>query len=221
MKKSFNTAFFAPLFVAIGMSAIIAAGRTFLRPYLHFEHWGVFPIEQMSDIFWVVLFGVIFYYRKIFPCKADMICTAFLSFIMFMRELGVHHMMTKTDSTPFKIHFFTNPNNPLHEKIVSATIIVLILAAALYLLGKYFVKMVKGFFKLSPLCWTMATFGCWGIVCKAADRIPSLYAKRTGVSFAQDTIDFYSLVEEAGEMFLPLLIMLAIWQLAQAQAKKS
>ena len=204
---------FAPVFVVVSMSVMLVCGRTFLKPYLHFEHWGVFPVEQLSDAFWVILFGVFFYYRKNFDSLTDFSAGLFLSFVLFMRELGAHHWLASKDSTAFKIHFFTNPDNPLHEKLIAGAIVIVILTAAGYLLYRYVKPLIVGFFKLNPLCWTLATFGGFGIVCKIADRLPSIYSRRTGVAFTQDTVDFFSLTEETGEMLLPLLLMLALYQM--------
>ena len=224
LKKGALSPFFAPVFVTVGMAVILAAGRTVLKPYLEFHHWGVFPIEQISDAAWVVLFGVFYACRDVFKRekgKSDLVAAVFLSFILFMRELGAHHWLASRDSTAFKVHFFTNPNNPLHEKIVAGLIVALILAAAGLLLARYFVALVKGFFKLNNACWTIAFFGGWGIVCKAADRLPSIAHKKFGVVLSDDVVDFYSLVEEAGEMFLPLLLMLALWQMKNALTEKA
>lgn len=223
LKKQALSPFFAPIVLTLTMTVVLILGRTLLRPYIVFHDWGVFPIEQISDALWVVLFGVLIFYRHLFNKEKgqwDFTASFFLTVILFFRELGAHHWLASRDSTAFKTRFFTNPDNPLHEKIISGLIILAILVAVVWLLSRFLIVLVKGFFQLNTVCWTMAVFGTWGIICKGADRIPSLYYRKTQVDLSQSAIDFFSLVEESGEMFLPLLIILALWQADEIRKKK-
>lgn len=221
MKKSLNSPFFAPVFVVLGTVFIFIAGQTFFKPYFRYEHYGVFPFEQLSDVFWVVLLCLIVFFRKSFLSKQDFGCTLFLSTMLFLRELGAQHWLPSKDTTAIKIRFFTNPENPLHEKIISGAVILLAVAAAIYLLKKYIVRLFQEFFKFKTFSWTMATFGGWGIFCKIVDRFPSLYSKKTGVSFPPDIHEMFSLVEESSEMFLPVLAILALYQFRLLMEEKA
>lgn len=136
----------------------------------------------------------------------------FLGLITLLREMGAQHWLTEHDTTAIKIRFFTNPNNPLSEKIVAGFIIVVVVLIALWLLIKYLPKMLKGFFTFNPLYWTIATFGGLGVFSQCADRLPSNYFKATGERLNEMTLWLLKIIEESGEVCLPLLFGLAFIQ---------
>ena len=148
---------------------------------------------------------------------------AFLWMAALLREMGIQHWLTSHDTTAIKIRFFTNPDNPLHEKIISGLLVVLVLGVALWLLIKYFKKMVVGFFKLNPLYWTVATFGGLGVVSQICDRLPSVYHKSTGMRLDEGVLSVLKLLEEGGEACLPIIFVLGVIQyhlLVQKQKRK-
>jgi len=136
----------------------------------------------------------------------------FLWLVALLREIGIQHWLTKHDTTAIKIRFFTNPNNPIHEKIISGLLVILVLSVAFWLLFKYLKKMVVGFFKLDPVYWTIATFGGLGIISQVCDRFPSRYYKATGDRLDLGILEILKLLEEGGEACLPLLFALGIIQ---------
>lgn len=143
----------------------------------------------------------------------------FLLFCAALREMGIQHWLTSTDTTAFKIRFFTNPTNPLSEKILAASILATVGGVVLYLLIRFIPSIIKGFFKFNPLYWTICTFGGTGIVCKIADRIPGNYRKATGVSMDPYLHSLFELLEESTESLLILLFALAIIQYHVLQKK--
>jgi hypothetical protein len=144
--------------------------------------------------------------------KATFGALLFLCLIALLREMGIQHWLTQHDTTAIKIKFFTNPNNPLHEKIISAGFVFIILTVAFWLFFKYLPKMIRGFFNLVPLYWTIATFGGIGIVSQFCDRFPSNYFKATGVQISGGWGQLLKLLEEGGEACLPILFILALFQ---------
>jgi hypothetical protein len=137
----------------------------------------------------------------------------FLGIAAFLREGGIQHHLSKTDTTPFKSRFFLNPDNPIGEKIVFGLILLLIFGVVGYLAVKYTKHLITSFFKLNPVTWSTAVF-CVVLVCaKFADRYPSNWRDAHGnQSLPHEQIEFFSLMEESLEMFLPYLVMVIMLQ---------
>ncbi len=136
----------------------------------------------------------------------------FLWLTALLREMGAQHWLTSTDTTAIKLRFFTNPNNPLSEKIVAGTLVLLVVGIIIKLLIEYTPKIIRGFFQLNPLYWTICTFGTIGLVSKFMDRFPSNYYKATGEYLDALTNAWFKLFEEGGEATLPLLFALGFIQ---------
>lgn len=143
----------------------------------------------------------------------------FLFICALLREMGVQHWLTKTDTTAFKLPFFTNPNNPLHEKLVAGYILLVVAAVVLYLLAHYLPFLIKSFFQFNPIAWTVCTLGGTGIVCKIADRFPSNYKKMMEMPMDPSVHAYIELFEETTESALPLLFALALIQYHFSQKK--
>lgn len=140
------------------------------------------------------------------------IAMLFLEGVAVLREMGAQHWLTSHDTTAIKIHFFTNPNNPIHEKIISAVVILSVLGTIFWLFFKYVRQIIREFFKINPLYWTVVTFGGTLFLLKFADRFPSRYAKITGEHLSDYAIKWFTLFEEAPEACLPLMFALGIIQ---------
>jgi len=136
----------------------------------------------------------------------------FLLTCLLLREMGVQHWLTSTDSTAFKIRFFTNPNNPMHEKVISACILTCVAVAVIYLAVKYLKSLISGIFKADTISWTMGTFGFVGIVGKIVDRIPGHYRKITKELMPDEYRVYFLFFEETSEVLLPLFIAFALIQ---------
>ena len=137
----------------------------------------------------------------------------FLALSCFLRESGIQHHLSQTDTTPFKSRFFLNPNNPLSEKIIFGALLLLVLAAVLYLAIKYTKHLVVSFFKLDTITWSVATLCVVGVAAKIVDRYPSNYRKAHGnVALPDNIYQFLQIVEESAEMFLPYLAILILCQ---------
>ncbi len=150
--------------------------------------------------------------------------TVFLSFVLLicaaLREAGIQHWLTTTDTTAFKLRFFTNPNNPICEKILAASLLLLVGSLVIYMLVRYASGIIRGFFKFNPMYWTICTLGGTGIVGKIVDRFPGNWRKAHGEALPDDINALFSLFEETSEATLPLLFALALWQFCQMQKNK-
>ncbi|MBQ7413158.1 MAG: hypothetical protein IJV07_02660 [Alphaproteobacteria bacterium] len=153
--------------------------------------------------------------------RSTWIALLFLWLAAFLREMGIQHWLTQHDTTAIKLRFFTNPENPLHEKIIAGALVFLVLGVAGWLLVKYFKRMIRGFFHLSPLYWSIATFGGVGLISQICDRFPSKYFKATGLRLDADTALWLKLFEEGGEACLPIIFALAFVQYHQIKKRSS
>jgi len=168
-------------------------------------------VAKIGYIFLVVL--LFFLYRDFENKMLSWGIYIFLTIGCFLRESGIQHCLSKTDTTPFKSRFFLNPENPMYEKILFGLVLLLILGVIAYLAVKYAKHLVKSFFKLDTVTWTIAVLCVTGVVSKIIDRYPSNYRKaHGGVSLPEDVYAVFQLVEELSEMFLPYLAMLALLQ---------
>lgn len=184
-------------------------------------------LEYVTHVTYIVSLPVILWRVRDFkgPGMKHYILFVFLWICGLLREAGVQHWLTSTDTTAFKLRFFTNPNNPIDEKIIAAFILITVLGIAAYLIVYYTPKIIKGFFKLNPLYWTICTLGGMGILAKVFDRIPGNYRKIVGHFMDQPPKAFFGLLEEISETTLPLLVAFAFIQFhlmkkAQKQGKE-
>lgn len=136
----------------------------------------------------------------------------FLLVAAVFREAGIQHMLTDTDTTAFKIRFFTNPNNPLYEKIRALAILLVVAVVSLYVIVRTALPLLKGLFKGRALSWTIAGLCATTIVSKCADRAHGNYFKWTGTHVSEQVMPYLTLAEEGLEMFIPLWAVLACWQ---------
>lgn len=214
-KKIILSPFLAPTFFFL-WEVVWLAFPLFL-PYKTLLPWaeegGI--IDDMTYISYGIAFISLVCVHKSFEEKGRQLSYWVFFFLLtslLLREMGVQHWLTSTDSTAFKIRFFTNPNNPLHEKVISACVLSCVALAVIYLAIKYLKTLVLGIFKTDTISWTMGTFGAVGIVGKIVDRIPGHYRKITKELMNDEYRVYFLFFEETSEMLLPLLIALALIQ---------
>ncbi len=136
----------------------------------------------------------------------------FLLACAVLREMGAQHWIPSQDTTAFKLRFFTNPNNPLEEKLLSASILIFVIGIVLYLLIKYTKPVIHGFFKFNPICWSVASLGGIAVISKTIDRFPGNWRKYTGDSLEPLTQAWSVLLEETSEATIPLIFAIAVIQ---------
>lgn len=215
MKKVLLSPLFAPVLVFCVIAFIFILGEiTFPNsPVSVYEEGGL--CEYITYIGYVLALITVIGVRKDFldsDKRYDYFLAIFLWACALLREMGIQHYLTTTDTTAFKLRFFKNPANPLHEKILSAFILIVVFCVVAYLLIKYFKRIIQGFFKFNTLYWTICTLGGIGIVSKFFDRLPSNFLKMTGEHFSEEITYFCLVIEEAGEATLPLLFALGFIQ---------
>lgn len=171
-------------------------------------------LECVTYVIYAFTLPIILFYARDFKDSGmkHYILFVFLWLCGLLREAGIQHWLTATDTTAFKLRFFTNPNNPIGEKIIAAFILITVLVVAVYLIIHYTPKIIKGFFRLNPLYWTICTLGGMGILAKVFDRIPGNYRKIVGHFMDPSQKSFFELLEEISETTLPLLVAFAFIQ---------
>ena len=191
MKKIFMSPFFVPAaFLILWLSFMGTVYYGFPENVLKVTVEGEL-IENITHIGYVLLIGM----------------------LLLLREEGIQHHLSRTDTTPFKSRFFLNPNNPLSEKIIFGLVLLVVAGAVAYLAVKYSKHLVGSFFKLNPVTWSIAVLCTVGVCSKIVDRFPSNWKKaHGGVPLADETYALCQLVEESGEMFLPYIAIAALYQ---------
>lgn len=214
MKKIFTSAFFTPIIFTVLWATMVTVILVFYPEQKFSITEDGEMIDVITNVGYVLMIALMLILAKDYSEKTTSWgIYLFLGIAAFLREGGIQHHLSKTDTTPFKSRFFLNPDNPIGEKIVFGLILLLIFGAVGYLAIKYTKHLITSFFKLNPVTWSTAVF-CVVLVCaKLADRYPSNWRSAHGdQSLPREQIEFFSLMEESLEMFLPYLVMIIMLQ---------
>lgn len=207
--------FFAGVFVVVAMLVYYAACYIFRLKFGSFDIEEVGVTEVLTYLFYGFAAGVASCFAKDFlnsPRQSTYFALMFLWLSALLREMGIQHWLTTHDSVVTKTRFFTNPANPLYEKIIAGTLMLLVIAVFAWVLFKNLKHLVSGFLKFQTIPWTVAVFGILATVTQIADRFPANYMKATGTALAEPVIFILKIFEEGGESLLPLLFALAFIQ---------
>ena len=159
--------------------------------------------------------------RKALLC-AGVSCVAVMA---IMKQLDIHlsviqslypDVVANFKGTPFKMRFLTRSGIPLGAKLVAVSYFVLFFGVFAAMLAYYFPKLVKGFFQLHPVAWSMAFFGISGVTVQICDRLPAWYRHMKGLP-KSDVVggafqSFCTAFEEGGEMMIAAFALIAILQ---------
>lgn len=214
MKKIFLSPLFTPITFALCWGVMLAVVLIYF-PDLKFkitEDGEI--IELVTNIGYVSMIAAMLFFAKDYADKmTSWGIYLFLGICAFLREAGIQHHLSRTDSTPFKSRFFLNPNNPWGEKVVFGLILLLVFGALAYLAIKYSKHLITSFFKLNTVTWSIAVLCCTLVFAKVADRFPSNWRKaHDDALLPRDQIEIWSLLEESSEMFLPYLVVIILIQ---------
>ncbi len=117
--------------------------------------------------------------------------------------------------TPCKMRFLTNPGAPFMAKTFVLLYFTLFFGVFAAMLAYFFLPLMKGFFKLHPVAWTMCCFGSSGVMVQVMDRLPAWIRHSKGVP-KEKVIDacssFCTAFEEGGEMMIAIFGIIAILQ---------
>ncbi len=222
MKKYFLSPLFMPVFILLLWLLI----QDFV--------WAFFPdslpaiaqdgglIEHCTHSLYVLmLLSFILCYKDFSRNRSDYFAFVFLGICAFLREAGIQHHLTSHDTTPFKSRFFTNPANPLEEKILFGFVLLVIFGIIAWLAVKYARFLVNSFLKFRLIGWSAAVLCTMLVLSKFVDRFPANFRHYTGEYLNPEIRNNLMLIEETGEMLLPLIatIFLLQYHLLQKQRK--
>ena len=160
----------------------------------------------------LLIVALIFSYKNFKDKKLDYFAYFFLAISAFLREMGIQHWLASKDTTAIKIKFFTNPNNPISEKILTAVLVLAVLVVIIYITKKYAIHLIKGVFKMDTISWSVGTLVFFGLFSKFIDRYPSNFKRSHGVVIAEAIKNNLSILEETSEVFIPLTAILILIQ---------
>ena len=158
--------------------------------------------------------------RKALLC-AGVSCVAAMAVV---KELDLHlvainalypDVVAQFKGTPFKMRFLTGRGIPFGAKAVALAYFVLFFGVFAAMLAYFFPRLVKGFFRLHPVAWTMCFFGGSGVMVQVCDRLPAWYRHANDLSksdVADSFTAFCTAFEEGGEMMIAAFALLAILQ---------
>ena len=222
MKKYFLSPFFTPVAFSLCWGVMLAIVLLFFPEYKFKITEDGQILEFLTNLGYISMLAALLILSKDFSTKmTDWGIYLFLGIAAFLREAGIQHHLSHTDSTPFKSRFFLNPDNPLSEKIIFGLILLIIFGSLLYLAIKYGKHLVVSFFKLNTITWSTATFCTVLVFAKFADRFPGNWrSAHNDVSLPREQIEIWSLLEESSEVFLPYLVVIILLQYHLFQNKK-
>ena len=188
----------------------------------HFDADGASPIESATVGFFYLLIGLIWLVPTMRPSKRALfwkVDFSLVALIAICRELDWHKLLVHasdlpgaTHGTAFKMKFITNPANPLGDRILVVVMFLLFFAVLGGTLIRFLPRLVKGLFKLHPVCWSIGFLGGTGILVNIFDRTPSILRKRFGTELTDSTAALMTAFEEGMELLLPIFAMVAILQ---------
>jgi hypothetical protein len=159
--------------------------------------------------------------RKMLLC-AGVSCVAVMAIV---KQLDIHlsvlqsiypDVVANFKGTPFKMRFLTRGGIPFGAKLVVVSYFVLFFGVFAAMLAYYFPKLVKGFFRLHPVAWSMAFFGISGVTVQVCDRLPAWYRHAKGIAKSEilgsSFQSFCTAFEEGGEMMIAAFALVAILQ---------
>ena len=116
MKKVFLSPFFTPIaFTALWVTLITVVLCFFPEQKFLITQEGQI-LEIFTNIGYVLMLAAMMYFARDYSDKiTSWGIYLFLGMCAFLREAGIQHHLSKTDTTPFKSRFFLNPNNPWGE----------------------------------------------------------------------------------------------------------
>jgi len=149
-----------------------------------------------------------------------------LAVMAIIRETDLHKMLfariwpeiaTSFTGTVFKMKFLKAAGIPVMPKLFVIAFFAVFFAATAGTLAYFIVRLVKGIFRLHPVCWTWAVFGDCAALVLVVDRIPAFLRhhgfdgpamdKHTGTIAA-----LFKVFEEGGEMMMALFALMGILQ---------
>ena len=148
-----------------------------------------------------------------------------LSVVAIVRETDLHKIAfaqiwpdiaSSFSGTVFKMRFLKAGDIPLMPKLFVLVFFIVFFAVAAIPLIRYFIPLVKGFFKFAPVAWSAATFGVISVFVLTIDRLPANLRDWGIVNLKapghEAGLALCKSLEEGSEMIMALLALLTLLQ---------
>lgn len=169
------------------------------------------PVELSSAVLHVVAACMAFVLWRRFGGVAGAL--AITEILMAFREIDAHRAFTHFGVFSTRLYF--RPDVPLIEKVVAASAVVAISALVVCSLWRSRKQIVDLFRRREPASYGLATMPALILLLKEIDGLPRMLAK-AGVVLSPRASTISHSIEELGEMALPLLAMVLLFQTARS-----
>lgn len=195
--------------IAVALTFAAVAGPDTARPLL--SESGMF--ENLSAVFHFGAMGLALLWRRRAPAVLGLIGIS--AFLMGGRELDWHKAFTTHGI--FSTKLYARDTVPLAEKLIAGAVVATLLTLLVLVLVRSRHDLRRLAAQRAAALWGLATLVAILPMLKLMDALPRL-VREAGRSLDPAVIQSLLSVEEIGEMALPLLVMLAIVQIARARA---
>jgi len=215
----------APLLWLFGMVTLIIIWANSSPEWIkaNFDMQGRSPVEFATIVlfFFQMAFLWILPPVNLKPFRGKLLTANFsvITLIAICRQMDWHKAMIDvsqvagaTKGTPFKLRFLTNSLNPLPDRLLVLFWFIVVIALCAGTLIWYIRPLLRGLFKLHPVCWSIAFMGGSGILINIFDRMGSVLRKDFDIVLSPRLHSFATVMEEGQEILLPLIIIIAIIQ---------
>lgn len=234
-KKTFLV---APFFFLACLAALAVVWAVMEPGALHraFDNDGYSPFELATIPFFAAIIPVVWWQCPFTGsiARRRLLCAAVscVAFFAVCKELDLHlaaisalwpDVVANFKGTPFKMRFLTRSMTggansvpiPILAKVFVVAYFALFFGVFAALLAYFSRALIKGFFRLHPVAWTVCCLGSSGVMVQLCDRMPAWIRHARGLP-KEKTIDalssFFTAFEEGGEMMIALFALLAIIQ---------
>jgi hypothetical protein len=211
MSALFDTRASAPLLVLL----LLAAINLLAWPYSAAIQDGWFregqPVEVLTVVFylaataWLLARAVARAENRVFN-----IHSALVLLLLAGREQDAHEWFTGGES-PLKTRFFVDPQIATGDKLVGAVVAAVFIGLIVAYAWRYWRPLLDGV-RRGGVAHTTAAFAAVLLpATKVVDALPRLL-RDSGAALGDTLHRFVGINEEAVEMLLPLVMLLALWQ---------
>ena len=195
----------APLLALVSLVLTLAAGVLLpVEMLMHLMREGG-PIENATAILYLVAAGAVFFVRH--PAFGGLAKTAsaFVLACCIAREVSIRRWLLET---PLGSYCCT----PGQTYVILGVLLVLLVVAGAWLVARYTRPLYRAFWQGSPVAVTLVTmFGC-AALSQVFDRLPKITVALFGLALSLRGRALALSFEEALEMMLPALVVLAVLQ---------
>lgn len=178
------------------------------------EEDGLF--EMGSAAGWFIVSAILLYLSSRRESRPLFLLSAMITSLFGMRELDWHKAFT-TDSL-LKTNYYLKTAAPLGEKLLAASIVLVIFLLLGYYVFRYGAAFFRQLFAARPAAITFACFILLLVFTKIVDRSVSVLKDDLGIDVTPWLIHLQTAFEEPLEFFLPFIVLLAAYQYVHAQS---